>query len=67
MAFVLVGALARDVHSETSDAQLIMRLAEQIPSDAIPSNPMNAAKVFLAFCTYDGKRPHRWMLSRPHP
>jgi hypothetical protein len=62
MTFVLVGAMARDINAETNDAQLIMHMAGQIPGDAIPANVMNAAKVFLAFCSYDGKRPHRWML-----
>jgi predicted nucleotidyltransferase len=37
MAFILVGATARDIH---------------------------AAKVYLAFCSQDGKRPHRWMLKK---
>jgi hypothetical protein len=62
MAFVLVGATARDIHTDTSDSQLIMHMAAQIPSDAIPANVMNAAKVYLAFCSYEGKRPYRWML-----
>ena len=64
MAFVLVGATARDIHAETHDAQLILRMAGQIPGEAIPENVMNAAKVYLAFCSYDGKRPHRWMLKK---
>ena len=64
MAFVLVGATASDIHSETNDAQLILHMASQIPCDAIPENVMNAAKVYLAFCSHDGKRPHRWMLQK---
>ena len=62
MAFILVGATARDINAETNDAQLILHMAGQIPGDAIPENVMNAAKVYLAFCSHDGKRPHRWML-----
>ena len=62
MAFILVGATARDINAETNDAQLILHTAGQIPDEAIPENVMNAAKVFLAFCNHDGKRPHRWML-----
>src|ERR1017187_619836 len=62
MAFILVGAAARDISAETNDAQLILHMAGQIPADAIPENVMNAAKVFLAFCSHTGKRPHRWML-----
>ncbi|MGD0813482.1 MAG: hypothetical protein ABSA83_07750 [Verrucomicrobiota bacterium] len=64
MAFILVGATARDIHAETNDAQLILHLAGQIPGDAIPVNVMNAAKVFMAFCSQDGKRPHSWMLKK---
>ena len=64
MAFVLVGATARDISGETDDAQLILHLANQIPDDAIPLNPMNAAKAFLAFCSHPGKRPFRWMLKK---
>jgi len=64
MAFVLVGATARDIDADTSDAQLILHMAAQIPCDAIPQNVVNAAKVFLAFCSYDGKRPYRWMLKK---
>jgi hypothetical protein len=64
MAFVLVGATARDISGETDDAQLILHLATQIPEEAIPENVMNAAKVYLAFCSHPGKRPFRWMLKR---
>jgi hypothetical protein len=64
MAFIIVGATARDIHAETSDSALILSMAERIPGEAIPVNVMNAAKVYLAYCTYDGKRPYRWMLKR---
>jgi len=36
MAFILVGATARDINAETNDAQLILHIAGQIPEDAIP-------------------------------
>ena len=62
MAFILVGATARDISCETNAAQLILHMASQIPEEAIPDNVMNAAKVFLAFCADSGKRPYRWML-----
>jgi hypothetical protein len=62
MAFVLVGAIARDISAETTDSQLIVHVASQIPEDEIPVNIMNAAKVYLAFCYDSSKRPHRWML-----
>ncbi len=62
MAFILVGATARDMSAETNDAQLVLHMAGQIPEDAIPENVMNAAKVFMAFCSHTGKRPHRWMV-----
>jgi hypothetical protein len=64
MAFVLVGAAARDVQGETTDSQLIMHMAARIPDEVIPINVVNAAKVFLAFCVFEGKRPFRWMLAR---
>jgi hypothetical protein len=66
MAFVLVGAVARDISADTTDSQLIMHIAGQIPEDAIPANTMNAAKVFLAFCNDGSKRPYRWMLPPLH-
>jgi hypothetical protein len=64
MAFVLVGAIARDIGAETSDHQLVVHIASQIPEEAIPANTMNAAKVFLAFCNDANKRPFRWMLRK---
>jgi hypothetical protein len=64
MAFILVGATARDILTDTNDAQLILHMAGQIPGDAIPENTMNAAKVYPAFCSHEGKRPYRWMLKR---
>jgi hypothetical protein len=63
MAFILVGAIARDIRGDSNDSQLIMHIAGQIPEDSIPVNIMNAAKVYLAFCDDAGKRPHRWMLT----
>jgi hypothetical protein len=62
MAFILVGATARDISGDSNDCQLILHMAGQIPCDAIPVNVMNAAKVYLAFCSFEGKRPFRWML-----
>lgn len=67
MAFVRVGATVRHNDEETDDAQLILQMADQIPCDVIPENVMNAAKVYLAFCLYEGKRPYRWMLPPPPP
>jgi hypothetical protein len=64
MAFILVGAIARDISAETNDSQLVMHMASQIQEDEIPANIMNAAKVFLAFCNDAGKRPHRWMIKK---
>jgi len=64
MAFILVGATARDINAETNDAQLILHMAGQIPGEAIPENVMNAAKVYLAFCSQEGERPYRWMLKK---
>jgi len=64
MTFILVGAIARDISSETTDHQLVLHIASQIPEEAIPANIMNAAKVFLAFCGDANKRPFRWMLKK---
>jgi hypothetical protein len=64
MAFILAGATARDISGESDDAQLILHMAGQIPEDAIPWNVMNAAKVFMAFCSHPGKRPFRLMLRK---
>jgi hypothetical protein len=64
LAFVLVGALARECGQQSGDASLIMHIASQIPEEKIPENAMNAAKVFLAFCNGACKKPHNWMLAR---
>jgi len=64
LAFVLVGALAQDVSTESSDCPLVMHIATQIPEERLPDNIMNAAKVFLAFCNGVCRRPHAWMLAR---
>jgi len=63
LAFVLVGALAQDVSTESHDCALIMHIATQIPEERIPDNVINAAKVFLAFCNGVCKQPHNWMLA----
>jgi hypothetical protein len=63
LAFVWVGALARDFTGKSSDTSLIMHIASRIPEEQIPENVMNAAKVFLAFCNGVCK-PHHWMLAR---
>ena len=63
LAFVFFGALAEDIRSHTSNAQLIAHLAMAIPEKKIPHCPANAAKVFLAYCGGRTERPFRWMLS----
>jgi hypothetical protein len=63
LAFVLVGAIAQDIKADSSDSQLIMHIAAQIPEEKIPDNVTNAAKVFLAFCNGVCQRPHNWMLA----
>lgn len=64
MAFVLVGAFVRDRRTGANDCELILRMAARIPADAIPDNVLNAAKVYLAFCNFSGKRPYKWMLKK---
>jgi hypothetical protein len=62
MMFVFLGAIARDLSHGTHDSQLIALKADQIPEPKIPLNPLNAAKVYLAFV--DGRAlPHKWMLA----
>jgi hypothetical protein len=67
LAFVWAGALAQDFTGKSNDTSLIMHIASEIPEEQIPENAMNAAKVFLAFCSGVCKRPHHWMLARRQP
>jgi hypothetical protein len=62
LAFVFCGALAEDLRSDTTQAQLIAHLAVEIPDEKIPECPANAAKVFLAYCSGRTERPFKWML-----
>ena len=64
LAFVFFGALAEDLRSDTTHAQLIAQMASQIPEEKIPHCPANAAKVFLAYCSGQTERPFKWMLSK---
>jgi hypothetical protein len=64
LAFVKVGAQAQDSTLEVNDSPLILHVAGQIPEERIPGNPMNAAKVFLAFCNGVCPKPHDWMMPR---
>lgn len=64
LAFVQVGALAQDVRDNGNDCPRIMHIAGQIPEEKIPDNVMNAAKVFLAFCSGISEKPYNWMLRR---
>ena len=62
LAFVFLGALAEDIRSDTTNAQLIAQMAVEIPEGKIPQCPANAAKVFLAYCSGRTERPFKWML-----
>ena len=62
LAFVFFGALAEDLRSDTTHAQLIAQLALEVPEEHIPDCPLNAAKVFLAYCGGHTGRPFKWML-----
>jgi hypothetical protein len=64
LAFVFFGALAEDLSSDTTHAQLIAQMATEIPEESIPHCPANAAKVFLAYCSGRTGRPFKWMFSR---
>jgi hypothetical protein len=64
LAFVMVGALAKDFNGKSNDTSLIMHIASQIPEEQLPENVMSAAEVFLAFCNGVCKRPRHWMLAR---
>jgi hypothetical protein len=61
MVFIFLGAIARDLSVDTRDSQLIALKADQIPESRIPLNPLNAAKVYLAYV--DGRTTaHKWMM-----
>lgn len=63
MNFVFLAAIARDLTQGTHDSQMIAWQADQIPEQGIPINPLNAAKVFLAYA--DGRTTaHKWMMRR---
>ncbi len=62
LACVYFGALAEDLREGPTNAQLIARMASAIPERSIPECPVNAAKVFLAYCSGRTARPFRWML-----
>jgi hypothetical protein len=62
LAFVRVGALAQDIRDGCNDCPQIMHVAGQIPENKIPDNVMNAAKVFLAFCSGLTEKPYKWMV-----
>ena len=64
MVFVCCGALAEDLSSGATDAQVIVQIAVEIPEAQIPHCPANAAKVFLAYCSGRSARPFKWMLSK---
>jgi hypothetical protein len=64
LALVFFGALAEDLANDTTNAQLIARIASEIPDNKIPRCPVNAAKVFLAYCSGRTDRPFKWMLCR---
>ena len=61
---VFTGALAEDLRSDTANAQLIAQMASAIPEENIPQCPLNAAKVFLAYCSGRTERPFRWILGK---
>ena len=62
LVVVFTGALAEDLRSDTANAQLIAQMASAIPEENIPQCPVNAAKVFLAYCSGRTERPFRWMV-----
>jgi hypothetical protein len=55
---------AQTTKKERVDTALIMHIAGSIPENHIPDNAVNAAKVFLAYCSGLCKMPHHWMLAR---
>jgi hypothetical protein len=64
LVFVFTGALAEDLRSDSTNAQLVARLATEIPEAHLPECPANAAKAFLAYCSGRTDRPFRWMIPR---
>jgi hypothetical protein len=61
LVYVFMGALAEDLRSDSTNAQLVARLAMDIPESNLPDCPANAAKVFLAYCAGRTDRPYGWM------
>ena len=61
---VYLGAIQRDMDSNTNNAQWVTAYAERIPLENIPPNPANAAKVFLRFVDGVRSQPLKWMLPR---
>jgi hypothetical protein len=64
LAFVFVGAIAQDFLNDSTDTPLVMHIARQIPEERLPEDVMEAARVFLSFCSGVRKRPVGWMLAR---
>lgn len=61
---VFSGSLSSEPDPDLGQVQLIVKLAIQIPEENIPDCPVNAAKVFLAYCLGRTARPFRWMYER---
>lgn len=60
--FVCLGAVQRDLAEGTANAQLVAKVATEIPEDKIPPNIPNAAKGFLNYCFGAPTTPLKWML-----
>jgi hypothetical protein len=62
LMFVYLGAIASDISQNTTDCHRIALQASLVPERRIPPNPMNAAKVFLAYFRGYAVQPQKWML-----
>jgi hypothetical protein len=67
LVYVFTGAVANDLLEDSTNAQLVARLAMDIPEQNLPDCPANAAKAFLAYCSGRTDRPFRWMIPPRQP
>jgi hypothetical protein len=63
LTFVYLASIARDLARQTGETAQIASVAQRIPEKQIPTNTVNAARVFVTYVDR-GTRPFKWM--RPH-
>jgi hypothetical protein len=63
LLFTALGAMARDLATQSTEAFTIMNCAAKIPEEQIPPNAINAAQVYLAHLDR-ADPPFKWMCVR---